>query len=170
MAPTIPSHPPPTTAPLTRSIQTLYNLLVCATDHRGAQTESAMLAETSNLHAHLLALSRAARTLAIELPPEIVQYVEDGRNPDIYTREFAELAQRNNQKLKGKSEAFARFAQVLGREIGGGVPELRAVAEGVLERTGVGKGEKGEKWEDEEVGKKEADEMVGVKREGEEGG
>jgi mediator of RNA polymerase II transcription subunit 10 len=122
-----------------------------------------MLAETSNLHAHLLALSRAARTLSIELPPEIVQYVEDGRNPDIYTREFAELAQRNNQKLKGKSEAFKAFARVLGREIGGGVPELRGVAEGVLVKTGVGlEGDIGEK--------KEEEEMVDVKREGEEGG
>src|ERR1700761_5868481 len=105
MAPTAPTVPP-TTAPLTQTIQTLYNLLICASDHRGPQTEAAMLAETQNLHTHLVTLARAATRSSSSstsaaaassndgeadlLPPEVVQYVEDGRNPDIYTREFAE--------------------------------------------------------------------------------
>jgi mediator of RNA polymerase II transcription subunit 10 len=94
-----------------------------------------MLAETENLHAHLVSLARAARATTIDLPPEVVHYVEDGRNPDIYTREFAELAQRNNQKLKGKMDAFETFARVLGREIGGAVPDLRPEVKAVMART-----------------------------------
>jgi len=160
MAPSAPSNPP-TTAPLMQTIQTFYNLLVCASDHRGPSTEAAMISETSNLHSHLLTLSQAARTLNVDLPPDVVGYVQDGRNPDIYTREFAELTQKNNQLLKGKQEAFARFAVVLGREIGGAVPELRGPVRDVL-----GKGLTNAEeivWE----GKEETEEVeVKVKEEG----
>src|ERR1700712_1273701 len=36
---------------------------------------------------------------SIQLPPEIIDYVDSARNPDIYTREFVELVQRGNQDL-----------------------------------------------------------------------
>lgn len=184
MAPTAPTVPP-TTVPLTQTIQTLYNLLICASDHRGPQTEAAMLAETQNLHTHLVTLARAATRSSSTsasaaaaaaaassndaeadlLPPEVVQYVEDGRNPDIYTREFAELAQRNNQKLSGKADAFEAFARVLGREIGGAVPELRSEVRLVLGRT-VPRGRE-LVWDPSAVVEGAlADEVVKVKKEG----
>lgn len=59
-----------------------------------------------------------------QIPHEIIDYVEDGRNPDIYTREFVELAQRGNQYLRSKCEAFARFRDILGEEIVKAMPEL----------------------------------------------
>jgi hypothetical protein len=68
----------------------------------------------------------------VTLPPEVVAYVQDGRNPDIYTREFVELAMRNNQRLRGKADAFARFAGVLAAEIVGACPEARPHVELVL--------------------------------------
>ena len=58
--------------------------------------------------------------------------MQDGRNPDIYTREFVELAMRNNQRLRGKADAFARFAGVLAAEAVGACPEMRPHVERVL--------------------------------------
>ena len=46
------------------------------------------------------------------IPPEIIDYVDDGRNPDIYTREFVELVQRGNAVINGKREAFADFSRI----------------------------------------------------------
>lgn len=63
---------------------------------------------------------------SIQLPPEIIDYVDAARNPDIYTREFVELVQRGNQDLKGKREAFAGFRDVLAREMRSAMPECRA--------------------------------------------
>ncbi|OOF97403.1 hypothetical protein ASPCADRAFT_206235, partial [Aspergillus carbonarius ITEM 5010] len=60
---------------------------------------------------------------SIQLPPEIIDYVDASRNPDIYTREFVELIQRGNQDLRGKKEAFASFRDVLAREMRGAMPE-----------------------------------------------
>ncbi|PKX94680.1 mediator complex subunit NUT2 [Aspergillus novofumigatus IBT 16806] len=68
----------------------------------------------------------------IQLPPEIIDYVDAARNPDIYTREFVELVQRGNQDLKGKKEAFASFRDVLAREMRSAMPECRGRWRGCL--------------------------------------
>jgi mediator of RNA polymerase II transcription subunit 10 len=70
------------------------------------------------------------------VPPELLAYVDNGRNPDIYTREFVEGARRSNQLMKGKIEAFASFRDVLATEIARALPELRSDVERVLEETG----------------------------------
>jgi mediator of RNA polymerase II transcription subunit 10 len=73
----------------------------------------------------------------IQLPPEIIDYVDAARNPDIYTREFVELVQRGNQDLKGKKEAFASFRDVLAREMRSAMPECAREVERVLAATGA---------------------------------
>lgn len=62
--------------------------------------------------------------------------MEDGRNPDIYTREFVEMARRKNQLMKGKSEAFGSFRDVLAREMETALPEMREAVSQVLQNTG----------------------------------
>ncbi|KAJ5157335.1 Mediator of RNA polymerase II transcription subunit 10 [Penicillium canariense] len=73
---------------------------------------------------------------SIQLPPEIIDYIDAARNPDIYTREFVELVQRGNQDLKGKREAFAEFRDVLAREMRSAMPECRAEVDRVVAVTG----------------------------------
>lgn len=78
------------------------------------------------------------------IPQEVIQYVDDGRNPHIYTREFVELARRQNQMLKGKQEAFASFRDVLATQMWTAMPELRNDIKNVVNMTG-GKGDDIEK-------------------------
>ncbi|KAJ5818648.1 Mediator complex subunit Med10 [Penicillium riverlandense] len=70
--------------------------------------------------------------------PEIIDYVDSARNPDIYTREFVELVQRGNQDLRGKREAFAGFRDVLAREMRSAMPECRDEVDRVVRATGGG--------------------------------
>lgn len=70
------------------------------------------------------------------VPPELVQYVEDGRNPDIYTREFVELVRRGNQLMKGKQAAFGAFRDVLAEQMNMAMPELRDDVARVVAATG----------------------------------
>lgn len=70
-------------------------------------------------------MSTTSSALPIQIPPEIIEYVDQSRNPDIYTREFVEIVQKNNQHLKGKSEAFAGFRDILSEEIVKAMPELK---------------------------------------------
>lgn len=48
----------------------------------------------------------------VKVAPEIIDYVDDGRNPDIFTRDFVELVQRGNAVINGKQKAFRDFSKV----------------------------------------------------------
>lgn len=85
---------------------------------------------------NLLKLSQTARRLPTHLPLEIIQYVENSRNPDIYTRDFVELVMRYNQQQKGRSEAFAQFRDILGQQMMVGIPDIREDVKRVLEASG----------------------------------
>ncbi|KND87955.1 Mediator of RNA polymerase II transcription subunit 10 [Tolypocladium ophioglossoides CBS 100239] len=69
------------------------------------------------------------------VPPELLESVENGRNPDIYTREFVELVRRGNQLMRGKVRAFDAFRDVLAEQMAQAMPELRGDVERVLEAT-----------------------------------
>ena len=118
------------------TVHNLYSLMSQMYSHGGDITEAASKREVKNLIGHLLTLSRTAPTLAVEIPQDIIQYVQEGRNPEIYTREFVEFTMKNNQLLKGKQAAFAAFRDVLAKEIAGAVPELKGDVKRVVEKTG----------------------------------
>lgn len=90
------------------------------------------------LTASLSALSDSSSALHVHLPPEIIDYIDQGRNPDIYTRELVESVQRSNQFLKGKSEAFAGFRDCLADEIIKHLPEAEAKVKNILDGKGMG--------------------------------
>jgi mediator of RNA polymerase II transcription subunit 10 len=62
--------------------------------------------------------------------------VENSRNPDIYTREFVELVMRYNQQQKGRSDAYAQFRDILGREMASAIPEIREDVKKIVESSG----------------------------------
>ncbi|KAH0538409.1 hypothetical protein FGG08_005009 [Glutinoglossum americanum] len=121
---------------LQTTIQALYTLLVQLHSFRGPETSAALHTTLTSLLANLSALLTTSPSLAVSVPREIIAYVEDGRNPDIYTREFVELVQRQNQYVKGKAEAFASFRDVLAEEIKSALPGLKADVERVVRETG----------------------------------
>ncbi|KAI9645942.1 RNA polymerase II mediator complex subunit [Ciborinia camelliae] len=69
------------------------------------------------------------------VPADVIHYVDNGRNPDIYTREFVELARKNNQLMRGKMQAFSGFRDVLAGEMGKVFPELEEDIKMVVEST-----------------------------------
>lgn len=85
---------------------------------------------------HRLAGDAQASGTLSDIPRELILYVDNGRNPDIYTREFVELVRRENQLMRGKMRAFGSFRDVLGRELANANPELREDVARVVVRTG----------------------------------
>ena len=98
-----------------------------------------LIAEKSRtqLAESLAVLSKDASALPDQIPPEIIDYVDSGRNPDIYTREFIELVQKSNQYLKGRSEALTGFRDVLAEEMVKGWPEMKTDVDNVLEGSNI---------------------------------
>lgn len=125
-------------------IQDLYQLMVQTTtyDTTPRPSKDVLTSEIKHLSRHLQSLHSTASPLPSgvdklpSLPPELVEYVENGRNPDIYTREFVEGTRRSNQLMRGKMMAFGRFRDELARDMCSAMPELRADVEKVLENTG----------------------------------
>ncbi|KAL3493038.1 mediator of RNA polymerase II transcription subunit 10 [Aspergillus germanicus] len=122
-------------------IQHLFEIQSAVHGYLGPETQQELVhpsnpnsTSTNNANANINPSDPPITSIA--LPPEIIDYVDAARNPDIYTREFVELVQRGNQDLKGKKEAFANFRDVLAREMRGAMPEVRGEVERVIRATG----------------------------------
>ncbi|KAL8920727.1 MAG: hypothetical protein Q9208_006057 [Pyrenodesmia sp. 3 TL-2023] len=114
-------------------IQDLFQIQAAAHGYAGPQTEQELVRLITQLVGSLSTLSNDASTLSTRIPPEIIDYVDQGRNPDIYTREFVELVQKGNQYLKGKSEALSGFRDALADEMTKAWPEMQNDVEAVLQ-------------------------------------
>ncbi|KAF1938570.1 mediator of RNA polymerase II transcription subunit 10 [Clathrospora elynae] len=117
-------------------VQNLYNLIVQAYDHHGSKTQEAMKREIQSLVQNLVKLSRTAPSVHIDIPPEVTNYVENSRNPDIFTREFVETVQRMNQMLNGRVDAYRALQEQLAKQFSSGIPELKDDVTAVVEATG----------------------------------
>ncbi|KAI1417514.1 mediator complex, subunit Med10 [Hypoxylon sp. FL1857] len=142
------------------TIQTLTNVMVQVTNYDNTSTSTSTSAPnaaaapsstsrssrdvianelrtlSSNLQAiHARAIDSSPERALPSIPPELIQYVDNGRNPDIYTREFVELVRRGNQLARGKQGAFASFRDVLAGEMDKAMPELRDDTARVLANT-----------------------------------
>ncbi|KAL8863604.1 MAG: hypothetical protein Q9178_000286 [Gyalolechia marmorata] len=114
-------------------IQDLFQIQVATHNYAGPQTQQELVRLITRLAGSLATLSNDASALPDQIPPEIVDYVDSGRNPDIYTREFVELVQKSNQYLKGRSEAFTRFRDELAEEMVKAWPEMKTDVDNVLQ-------------------------------------
>ncbi|KAL9101788.1 MAG: hypothetical protein Q9163_002984 [Psora crenata] len=113
-------------------IQDLYEIQSSVHGYLGPQTQQVLVRKIHDLTTSLQQLSASSSALPTMIPPEIITYIEDGRNPDIYTREFVELVQKSNMYLKGKSDAFRGFRDVLAEEIVAGEVGSRDEVEKIL--------------------------------------
>ncbi|KAI8384900.1 transcription factor subunit Med10 of mediator complex-domain-containing protein [Radiomyces spectabilis] len=58
------------------------------------------------------------------IPEEVINYVETGRNPDIFTQAFVERAATENQFTNGKIQAISDFKSMLSTEFAKSFPDL----------------------------------------------
>ncbi|KAL2181213.1 transcription factor subunit Med10 of mediator complex-domain-containing protein [Thermothelomyces heterothallicus CBS 202.75] len=124
-------------------IQDLFQVMVQVSnyDAAGRPTRDVLAQDIQTLDSTLRTLHANAQSLPVPsadkpIPEPLIHYVENGRNPDIYTREFVELVRRMNQLARGKMHAFRDFRDVLAREMASALPEVRADIDRVLDATG----------------------------------
>ena len=71
----------------------------------------------------------------VNIPLEVIQYIEDGRNPDIYTREFVEAIRRSNQYQRAKMHALKQLRDSLADKITEEFPDLASSVDDIVKRT-----------------------------------
>ncbi|KAF4627844.1 hypothetical protein G7Y89_g10303 [Cudoniella acicularis] len=126
------------------AIQDLYHIMVQvhAYDVAGKPSGNVLTGTVNQLskdlqQIHITATSTTPPSVSLpNVPPELISYVDSGRNPDIYTREFVELARRGNQLMKGKMEAFGSFRDILAEEMARCLPEVEGDVRKVVRETG----------------------------------
>lgn len=72
----------------------------------------------------------------VQIAPEIVDYVDDGRNPDIFTRDFVENVQRGNAVVNGKQQAFREFSEIYAKALKEGIPGVSRQVDRVMDNVG----------------------------------
>ncbi|KAK9487216.1 transcription factor subunit Med10 of mediator complex-domain-containing protein [Lipomyces starkeyi] len=124
---------------LRQIIETLLELAIGVHDYESVvQSRDAVVARVNLLTSQLSELDSSAKDTVADVlvPREIVQYIEDGRNPNVYTREFVELLVKQNQFVNGKMRAMRDFRDVLAEQIRETYPELSNEVDVVLQNTG----------------------------------
>ncbi|KAG2201667.1 mediator complex, subunit Med10 [Mucor mucedo] len=58
------------------------------------------------------------------IPEEVINFVEHGKNPDIFTQGFVERAATENQFTNGKIKAVNEFKSILSDEFSKSFPDL----------------------------------------------
>ncbi|CAO3627735.1 unnamed protein product [Mucor hiemalis] len=58
------------------------------------------------------------------IPEEVINFVEQGRNPDKFTQDFVERAATENQFTNGKIKAVSEFRSLLSEEFTKSFPDL----------------------------------------------
>ncbi|CAF9909150.1 MAG: RNA polymerase II mediator complex subunit [Heterodermia speciosa] len=128
-------------------IQDLFEIQSSVHGYLGPETQQVLVRKVTQLSDSLAALSNTASSTSARAPPELIhQFIDDGRNPDIYTREFIEQIQLLNREMKGKCEAFASFGAILGAEMTKAMPTLeddvaRILSAGSAESASNGNGQ-----------------------------
>jgi len=58
------------------------------------------------------------------IPTEVFAYIDQGRNPTLYTKDCLERALQRNEQVKGKVEVYSQFRDELSKRLGEIYPDL----------------------------------------------
>ncbi|RUP16191.1 transcription factor subunit Med10 of mediator complex-domain-containing protein [Jimgerdemannia flammicorona] len=84
-----------------------------------------LLASSNQVVTHFADLDKLKEGISsLYVPEEVVKYVEEARNPDIFTQGFVERAAAENQFTNGKIRAIESFRSILVTELTTSFPDL----------------------------------------------
>ncbi|ODV66912.1 mediator of RNA polymerase II transcription subunit 10 [Hyphopichia burtonii NRRL Y-1933] len=119
-------------------IESFIELGVLVHDNQGTpQSHTALTHKTNQLISQLSGLTASPFTQQYPIPIDVISYIEGGRNPDIYTREFVEVTAKSNARLKGKMQGFQKLKEVLSDKLKDEFPRLKDGIDDVNRRTNL---------------------------------
>ena len=118
---------------LAELIETFAHMGVQVHDFQG--TPDALKGLAHNINGALTKIAQLQGQVdpTVLIPADVVQYVVDGRNPDVYTREFVEAVRRLTQHLRGKRAAIHHIQPVLRDKMESEFPELKVDLDNLVE-------------------------------------
>jgi mediator of RNA polymerase II transcription subunit 10 len=112
--------------PISRSIQKSLGILHqmhCTVSSFTANSQLNLLDRINYLVNEINEMQKAAQDIDIQVPLEVIKLIDDGKNPDEFTKDIINKCIQRNQTTKGKSEAFKNLRKQLLEELEQEYPE-----------------------------------------------
>jgi len=125
----------PLEASLQQLIQSLLETAIMVHDLEEG-TGELLFQKIDEFTMYLQEVQRTSANVTETIPEDVLAYVEDGLNPDKYTRRFVSVLTKDNQFVNGKIDAVQDFRDVLAEEIKKGFSDLEEYVDEVIKNTG----------------------------------
>lgn len=115
-----------------KTVESLIEIGVMVHDYFGEpSTKQALESKVKAFHTDLQRVVADSSQLGdTTVPLDILSYIDNGRNPDVYSREFVEVVVKQNQYINGKTKAMQQFKERLIQDLGSEFPQWSNVFEG----------------------------------------
>ncbi|KAF9434782.1 Mediator of RNA polymerase II transcription subunit 10 [Entomortierella beljakovae] len=107
---------------LQEMIQCLLELSITVYDFQ-AESNSLVHQKIQDLIAQLTDIEGFKDKLDMMVPWEVLGYIEDGKNPDLFSKSFVEAVAGENQFTNGKITALKSFESALSQNLGSFFPD-----------------------------------------------
>lgn len=113
-------------------VESLIEVGVMVHDYFGEpSTNKALESKVQAFHSDLQRVAADSAQLAeTQVPLDILSYIDNGRNPDVYSREFVEVVVKQNQYINGKTRAMRQFKDRLIQDLSSAFPRWEPVFKG----------------------------------------
>jgi mediator of RNA polymerase II transcription subunit 10 len=111
-----------TLASVQRSLVLLHQLH-CSVSTFTMPSQLLLLERLNGLASELEVMHKAAENCHVQIPLEVVSFIDEGRNPDEYTRNLLNSCVQRNQVSRGKVDAFKALRKHLLEEAEDAFPD-----------------------------------------------
>ena len=86
--------------------------------------QSALNSKLNDMVHHMQEIEKAnANVTDVNVPPEIFQYIDEGRNPQLYTKDCLQKVRKKKDEVTSKIDAYKNFKTILEGELQKELPQ-----------------------------------------------
>mmetsp|Transcript_26583 Transcript_26583/g.43519 ORF Transcript_26583/g.43519 Transcript_26583/m.43519 type:complete len:139 (-) Transcript_26583:788-1204(-) len=103
-------------AELEDTIESLRQISILVEGFR-SESQEPLLLKLNALVERFQSLERLANESTVQVPLEVLSYVDDGRNPNLFTKDSIQRCIESHQRTRGKVDALSSFRKELRTEL-----------------------------------------------------
>lgn len=99
-------------------VENIRQLGIIVTDFQAQNGQAVLNQKINQVVSSLRDIDRLKDTIQdVQLPIEVFDYIDSGKNPQFYTKDYMEKALTKNEEVKGKIDYYKKFKSILIEEL-----------------------------------------------------
>ena len=99
-------------------VENVRQLGIIVTDFQSQNGQTVLNQKINQVVTSLRDIDRLKETIHnVQLPIEVFEYIDSGKNPQFYTKDYMEKALNKNEEVKGKIDYYKKFKSILIEEL-----------------------------------------------------